>query len=218
MKHIFKVALILIFGIPLALSCEKHKDSFLPVDGDGNEYDTVLIGTQTWLKKNLKTTSYRNGNPIYLITDNDKWTTWQIGAYCWYDNDPKYKDIYGALYNWHVANTNFICPTGYHVPTLEEWTTLIDYLGGVLGKAGDKLKESGIQHWGIDNGGTNESGFTALPGGYRNFSDGSFEMIRQVAEFWASDVVSKMGIFYSQAYLVGWYKEAGLSVRCVKDK
>jgi uncharacterized protein (TIGR02145 family) len=216
-KYIFQY--LLIATLLLLNSCEKEKSSGLPVDGDGNEYDTVVIGTQTWLQENLKTTSYRNGDPIYLITDNDKWTTWQIGAYCWYDNNPKYKDIYGGLYNWYAAKTQALCPIGWHVPTNEEWTILIDYLGGILGKAGDKLKEAGIQHWGIDNRGTNESDFTALPGGHRSFSDGSFEMIRQVAEFWASDLPYFMGLgLHSQAATIAIYPETGLSIRCIKDK
>lgn len=213
------IPFILLFLMTILFSCEKDKDhNSLPVDGDGNKYDTIVIGTQTWLKQNLKTTTYRFGNPVRIIKDNNEWVSWQQGAFCWYDNNPNYKDIYGALYNYYAAHSQALCPDGWHIPTKAEWNILIEYCGGDLGKAGDKLKESGIQHWGINNRGTNVSGFTALPGGNRNFNDGSFEMIGQVAEFWVSDVASKMVIFNSQAGLVDWYKSAGLSVRCIKDK
>lgn len=205
---------IVLFGFT---GCEKHKDSGLPIDGDGNEYDTIVIGTQTWLKENLKTTTYRFGNPVRLITDNTEWISWQQGAYCWYDNDPKYKDIYGALYNWHAAKSQALCPDGWHVPTTAEWNTLIDFCGGVY-EAGCKLKEAGLMHWAPTNSGTNESGFTGLPGGIRYFGDGSFQMIKAVGEFWASDVPNKFGLKTCEARLVDWYKQAGLSIRCVKDK
>lgn len=89
---------IIVLAVLILFSCEKDKShSGLPVDGDGNEYDTVVIGTQTWLKENLKTTTYKNGDPIYLVTDNTKWISWPAGAYCWYNNEPKYKDLYGVL-------------------------------------------------------------------------------------------------------------------------
>ena len=96
---------VIIPVIPLVVSvilftagCEKENG--LPVDGDGNRYDTVVIGTQVWLKENLKTTRYNNGVQIPLVTDNDKWASMTSAAYCWYDNNPeKYKENYGALYN-----------------------------------------------------------------------------------------------------------------------
>jgi len=218
-KDIFLKLFIVIF---LFLnSCEKDKKTGLPVDGDGNVYDTIRIGTQTWLKENLKTTRYNNGDPIPYIPDEIEWTTFWRGAYCWYDNNPDYKDTYGALYNWHAARlADFICPAGWHVPTLEEWTTLIDYLGGEY-EAGCKMKETGIGHWEAPNTcATNESGFTALPGGNRYFFDGSFYKIREISEFWISDLTFKIGLAstYGGTYIVSWYKAEGLSVRCIKDK
>jgi len=214
-------AIIIIFLMTQLLSCEKRKDnSGLPVDGDGNEYDTIVIGTQTWLKENLKSTKYRFGNPVRLISDNNQWTTWQQGAYCWYDNNQQYKDTYGALYNWHAANTQALCPDGWHVPTMIDWNTLIEYCGGTY-EAGFRLKETGTIHWGPPNvPATNESGFTALPGGSRYFKDGSFKKIREIGEFWISDIPYKigMGSTYGSTYIVSWYKSEGLSIRCIKDK
>lgn len=215
------IPLILSFLMTILYSCEKNTDhSGLPVDGDGNEYDTIVIGTQTWLKENLKTTTYRFGNPVRLITDNTEWISWQQGAYCWYDNDPKYKDIYGALYNWHAAKSQALCPDGWHVPTIEDWTVLINSLGGEY-VAGGKLKEAGFVHWAKPNASaTNESGFTGLPGGYRYFFDGTFDRLGEIGEFAVSDTPYKMCLQYSNGIggMVTWYKQAGLSVRCLKDK
>jgi uncharacterized protein (TIGR02145 family) len=190
------------------------------VDGDGNTYDTIVIGTQTWLQQNLKTSKYRNGDQIYLISDNEKWISWQIGAYCWYNNDPEtYKNTYGALYNWNVAKAN-ICPTGYHVPTTVDWKTLIDNLGGVY-DAGAKLKEAGTVHWLSPNvGATNESGFTALPGGERLVGDGSFILIGKSGIWWASDD-SKLISLSTASKVVGepsLPSNFGCSIRCIKDK
>ncbi len=105
------------------------------LDIDGNIYKTVQIGTQTWMAENLKTTRYNDGSPIILGNGGPagytKWFDLQEGAYCWYDNDAKtYKDAYGAIYNWHAVGTGKLCPTGWHVPTYSEWTTLITFLGG----------------------------------------------------------------------------------------
>jgi uncharacterized protein (TIGR02145 family) len=131
-------------------SCEKHTGSGLPVDADGNEYDTVVIGTQTWLTENLKTTKYINGNPIRYVTDNTEWSTRTQGAYCWYENNINYKDVYGALYNGYVARMNdLLCPTGYHVPTINEWVTLINVLESSSEEVtrSFKIKTFGYRYW-----------------------------------------------------------------------
>ncbi|MBN2275562.1 MAG: T9SS type A sorting domain-containing protein [Bacteroidales bacterium] len=128
-------------------------------DAEGNLYSTVKIGNQVWMGENLRTTLYRNHEAIPLVTGNTAWTNLTTPAYCWYDNDDANK-IYGALYNWYTVNTGNLCPAGWHVPTDEEMTTLINYLGAPY-IAGGKLKEAGIAHWCTPNAGsTNESGFT----------------------------------------------------------
>ena len=121
---------IFLFSIVLGTSCltRCEKKSDLPTDGDGNEYHTVVIGTQTWLKENLKTTKYCGGAPISLVTDNLKWENCKVAAYCWYDNNKVWNDIYGALYNWYAVRIGVLCPVGFHVPTIEDWTTLATYL------------------------------------------------------------------------------------------
>jgi uncharacterized protein (TIGR02145 family) len=228
MNKIFKSYLlsIILFGLMILVSCDKDKpQSDLPVDGDGNEYDTIVIGTQTWLMENLKTTKYINGIPIYLVTDNSKWITWPVGAYCWYENNLDYKDTYGALYNWNAVSLDLLCPAGYHVPTDKEWGTLIYYLGGEE-IAGGKLKATGTEFWAVPNQfATNESGFSALPGGYREHNGGSFNQIRYTGTWWTSspglneDNGRRVDIYhyYSAAYLMGISKKAGVSVRCIKD-
>lgn len=210
--------LVIILLSTLVISCEKDKDSGLPRDVDGNLYDTIVIGTQTWFKENLKTTKYKNRDPIYLVTENDKWSTWQIGAYCWYDNNLDYKDTYGALYNLKAASSNFLCPDGWHVPTKEEWSILIEYLGGSF-YAGGKLKETGTIHWISESQGTtNESGFTGLPGGYRD-SHGIFQDLKKHGYWWMSGLNRVVSVHYStsstgEGSLGGI---VGYSVRCIKD-
>lgn len=216
---------IILIGVLFLSRCEKDKKSGLPTDGDGNEYDTVLIGTQVWLAENLKTTKYRNGDPISLITDNTKWTAFQSGAYCWYGNDPSYKNTYGALYNWHAAKLELLCPIGYHVPTEAEWTTMINYLGGES-IAGAKLKDTHSQFWLHNNDcATNETGFEARPGGVRSYTDGNFNSIRLTGLWWVSSPSVYEGrttgiVIRDQLCGVdkpGCDYNSGISVRCIKD-
>eukprot|EP00825_Cyclidium_porcatum_P010076 TRINITY_DN15162_c0_g1_i1.p1 TRINITY_DN15162_c0_g1~~TRINITY_DN15162_c0_g1_i1.p1 ORF type:complete len:564 (+),score=55.59 TRINITY_DN15162_c0_g1_i1:400-2091(+) len=132
-------------------------------DYDGNVYDTIHIGTQIWMKQNLKTTHYKNGTAItYPGANNTAWQNNTNGAYAWYNNnEATYKNTYGALYNWYAVNTGMLCPTGWHVPTDAEWTTLTTYLGGEF-IAGTKLKATTL--WESPHTiATNETGFTAFP-------------------------------------------------------
>ena len=146
-------------------------------DIDGNNYPVVKIGNQIWMKENLRVSRYRNGDPIPIVTDNTAWSGLTTGARSWYNNDSTSFEIpYGNLYNWYAASDNRnICPTGWHVPTDPEWTSLEEQLGGSAG-AGGKMKQQGDVStsppglWNSPNtGADNLSGFTALPGGFRNF-------------------------------------------------
>ena len=214
---------IFILGTLGLTSCEKNKGSGLPVDGDGNEYDTVVIGTQTWFAENLRTTKYSDGRPIPLITDNAQWLQTILPAYCWYEN--LYGHIpYGAFYNWYAAICN-ICPTGWHVPTLEDWNTLIDYLGG-SDVADAKLKESGTIHWlNPNSGATNESGFAALPGGERD-RYGSYSQYGSKGVWWSKTPELNDNRYAWRVYInngdasiypTNFPKGAGFSVRCIKN-
>ena len=194
-------------------------------DIDGNVYQTILIGDQEWMIENLKVTHYRNGEPISNLTNNNDWTNTTSGAYCYYNNDPDNADTYGALYNWYaVDDSRNIAPPGWHVPTDDEWQTLVDYLGG-SSVAGGKMKETGTTHWNIPNtGATNESGFTALPGGDRYGSSGHFNNIGYDAYFWSSTENSSNNAWlrelnYNNSGVYHYYnnKKYGFSVRCLRD-
>jgi uncharacterized protein (TIGR02145 family) len=193
------------------------------IDLDGNIYDTVTIGTQTWMKENLKTTLFKNGTVIPLITDKTAWYYLTTPAYCWYNNDEFNKYTYGALYNWYAVNTGNLCPTGWHVPTDAEWAALITYLGGSRAAVG-KLKEAGLVHWQSPNtGATNKTGFKALPGGCRDF-DGTFYYFGYYGFWWSSTEFAvggawsrQMGYDGTGGYGHGNYEQDGFSVRCLMD-
>jgi len=133
-------------------------------DIEGNTYKTIKIGTQVWMAENLRVTKLNDGKAIQQITSIGSWPYDSTRCYCWYNNEIKYKNTYGALYNWHILDTGNICPEGWHVPKDTEWTILTDFLGGDV-VAGGKMKEADTTHWLNPNiDATNESGFTALPG------------------------------------------------------
>ena len=116
-------------------------------------------------------TKYRDGTPIPLVTDSIEWAKLSSGAYCNYKNKPAMDSIYGRLYNYYtIVDPKNLCPNGWHVPSDKEWQVLVDFLGGEK-MAGGKMKETGTTHWiNFGKGGaTNTKGFTALPGGSREF-------------------------------------------------
>jgi uncharacterized protein (TIGR02145 family) len=200
-------------------------------DIDNNRYDIITIGTQTWMAENLKTTRYNDGTVIPLVTDGAAWGTASTNGapgYCWYNNESSNLISYGALYNWYAINTTTngnknVCPTGWHVPTDGEWTTLTDALGGI-GVAGGKMKEAGFDHWVSPNtDATNESGFAGLPGGLRN-SFGTFFNVGNDGNWWSStedDTPSAwyryLSYYYGNVYRYGYSKGSGFSVRCLRD-
>lgn len=195
------------------------------LDSNGNHYTTVQIGTQTWMAENLKATSLNNESPMSLVTDNTEWSTITTPAYCWYQNDSEtYKSRYGPLYNWYAVNTGRLAPVGWHVPTDEEWTILMNYLGG-LTIGGGKLKETGTAHWLSPNGeATNISGFSALPNGYRNFIDGSYDYVGRGGGWWSSTILGGIGAWHyslgfndGSAYRRTINPSTGSSVRCLRD-
>ena len=192
-------------------------------DIDGNVYQTVTIGTQVWMVENLKTTKYRNGDPIPIVTDGTFYFQ-SAGVYCNYNNDANNSTIYGRLYNWKAVNDiRNIAPTGWHVPSDSEWSGLTAHLGTSL-VAGGKLKEAGTTHWKNPNtGATNESGFTALPGGSNG---GTFSYIGSSGSWWTStpnyQLVKTAWVRYidydgNDVGRTFWHESNGLSVRCMKD-
>jgi len=208
----------------LATGCKKNDDSLTVTDIDGNVYKTVKIGSQVWFKENLKATKLNDGSNIQMVESNQTWTGLKAPGYCYYsNNEAQYKNIFGALYNFYAVKTGKLCPAGWHVPTDDEWTILTDYLGG-LSTAGGKLKETGTSHWSSPNAGaTNDTGFTALPGGYRNY-DGTFQGIGSVGYWWSSTESGatsarhrEMDYNGSQVFVSWGGMGGGYSVRCVKD-
>jgi uncharacterized protein (TIGR02145 family) len=209
-----------------ANSCDKDDEEKYDVtDVDGNGYHEVTIGTQVWLVENLKTTHFTDGTAIPVVTDQKEWESLTTPGICSYNNTTNTDTIntYGRLYNWYTVNSGKLCPTGWHVPTEAEWNTLIDFLGG-QSIAGSHLKELGTTHWTSPNtGADNNSGFTALPGSYRN-NDGSFGSIGGGGNWWSSTESSTLSAWYRGVYSdssyvnkYSYYKTFGFSVRCIKD-
>jgi len=193
-------------------------------DYDGNIYHTVKIGTQEWMMENLKTKHYNDGSLIPNITDNTGWSALITGAYCDNNNNSSNSTTYGRLYNWYAVNdSRKLAPIGWHVPSDAEWTTLSTYLGGET-LAGGKLKDSTTLYWFSPNtGATNETGFKALAGGFRN-NDASFGSIGYRGYWWSSDLSSSTGAWARGMYYLSstlernnYYKLCGFSVRCIKD-
>lgn len=192
-------------------------------DIEGNLYYSQTIGTQIWMAENLKTTKFNNGKSIPNVTSDATWGVLSTPAYCWYNNDKVTNKVtYGALYNWYAVNTGRLCPAGWHVPSDDEWTTLVTYLGGT-GEAGSKLKEAGTAHWDSPNTGTNESGFTALQGGSRSSSSGlfyneGFGAWWSATEYNATDAWHlSFGHSEDRVYQLHYPKSFGFSIRCVKN-
>lgn len=193
-------------------------------DYDGNFYHVITIGVQVWMLENLKSTSFRDSTAIPLVEANSQWGSMGTPAYCWYNEsqvDGNY--IYGALYNWYAVSSGKLCPSGWHVPTDDEWTVLSDYLGGTA-VAGGKLKEIAATHWKMPNAGaTNETQFTALPGGSRS-SSGLVENLGYYGNWWSASPVNSSTAYYRYMYsgtpeltrsFAG--QKSGFSVRCIKN-
>ena len=193
---------------------------------DGYRYKIVRVGNQIWMAENLRTTKYRNGENI--VTNYSNWPfygQYTIGAFAQYNNNDSLGNIYGKLYNWFaVTDSRGICPLGWHIPTIPEWSTLISFLGG-LQIAGGKLKFTGTTHWNSPNlGATNESEFSVYPGGQINgYYGGSYDLGNK-AYFWSSHNGELGGIYYifdTESVTVGsdyqGGKGLGFSVRCLRD-
>ncbi len=192
-------------------------------DIDGNIYNTIQIGNQIWMKENLKTTRYRNGDAIPYASDATAWGLLTSGGYCYYDNLQSNFNTYGGLYNWLAASdSRNIAPQGWHVPAFSEWQTLINYLGGTS-VAGGKIKETGTAHWLAPNPAGNSSDFTALGSGLRDQAGNYFAMYYTAYWWsvtdggsgysWGAVVNNNDETFYTTAYL----QQLGFPIRCVKD-
>lgn len=193
-------------------------------DYDGNEYDTISIGTQVWMKQNLKVTHYNDGTPIPNVSDSTAWAGLTSGARCYFNNDSvTFDSVYGALYNWYVATNPNICPSGWHISTNAEWLQVEIALGGDA-VAGGEMKEAGTLHWLSPNtGATNNSGYTGLPGGLRD-ANSNYNYVSENGLWWTKSSYNTTLAW--STYL--WYlntgvdhnptpKKMGLSIRCIKS-
>ncbi len=199
-------------------------------DIDGNVYTTVAIGTQVWMGQNLNTTKYSDGTTIPLIAGGTAWSNATTPGYCWFNNDQATNGpTYGALYNWYAVDKSSngnknVCPTGWHLPSDGDWTTLTTYLGDE-GVAGGKLKEVGTTHWSNPNtGATNETGFSAVPGGDR-VGSGAFPGMGVVGLWWSGTGLNTTDAYgramnYNNTNVdrFNYSKFFGFSVRCLVDQ
>jgi len=219
----------------IASSCEKDEDNGTITDIDGNVYHTIKIGSQVWMVENLRVTRFNNGEPIELVSMKKSALSWPTPLYCWYNNDPANKEKYGALYNYRIIHQTYlvplyIAPKGWHIPTDEEWNTLTDYLNGEL-IAGGKLKskgtiEEGTGLWHYPNAGaTNESGFSASPGGIcSNLNSFSSYQLGYIGAWWSSTKYKGPSAYYmfSSGNNVFHDNESTYNsdfkiIRCIKD-
>jgi uncharacterized protein (TIGR02145 family) len=216
-------------------------------DVDGNVYKTIQIGSQVWMAENLKVSRFRNKKAIPNITDNAEWASTTQPAWCNMNNSASDGATYGKLYNWYaVMDSRGLAPKGWHIPSKTEWEQLMTYLGG-LDLAGTKIKsDTGWDYQGTEYtnfigpglNGTNESGFSALPGGYRNewVNDGTywgsyngFFYPRNCGNWWSTTMIYN-DWWPEYSYYFCWifandYKvhidkypaTSGFSVRCIKD-
>ncbi|MEC9487561.1 MAG: fibrobacter succinogenes major paralogous domain-containing protein [Prosthecochloris sp.] len=227
--------------VPLLSSCNNQgsqpKETEPLTDIDGNVYKTVQIGDQIWMAENLQVTQYRNGDPIPEVQDLDEWIALETGAWSYYDNDPENGRIYGKLYNWYAVNDpRGLAPEGWRIPTEEDWRQLEEYLGmnpeaaediefrGTEANVGGKLKEQGEEFWKNPEGEvTNETGFAARAGGYRD-NDGPFCFFGKYGAFWSASETENGRVWFrgmtsneSGVYRFSFNKKCGFSVRCVRD-
>jgi uncharacterized protein (TIGR02145 family) len=204
-------------------------------DIEGNTYKTVTIGTQVWMAENLATTRWNTNALIPNVTGNPEWAALVTPAYCWFNNDEgTYKSLYGALYNWYAVNAANLCPTGWHVPTDDEFSTMEGYLGlpadslsnwawrGAAIQLGNQLKNT--SGWANGGNGTNTSGFSALPGGYRYGLNGIFTNLTDITYWWTSTPQNSTLAWYRElassritSYRASVEYHGGKYVRCLKN-
>jgi uncharacterized protein (TIGR02145 family) len=218
MKNVFLVIMVV-----LIVGCSKDSAEAPPTnistitDIEGNVYNVVVIGNQTWMKSNLNVSKYQDGTTIPEEKNPVKWAALTTGAWCYYDNNPENGKLYGKLYNWYAVNDKRgLAPTGTSIPTDAEWTTLTNFIGS---EAGEKMKHV---DWSSDPKVANSSGFTALPGGIC-ISNGGFYFIGEYGYWWSATSADaatawNRSLGYNSSIACRSYddKNYGLAVRCIK--
>lgn len=245
MKKFSKLVALLTLIFTLLLSCSKSEVTTTIDNSTLNKpcipirplnANIINIGTQVWATKNLDVSTYNDGTPIPQVTNTSTWTSLTTGAWCYCIDDPAMGVVYGKMYNWYAvagiydtasatnpALRKHLAPTGWHVPTKAEWTILTTCLGGTT-VAGGKLKEAGTAHWKVPNtDATNSSSFTGLPCGYRG-TNAMYTNLGFKGCWWSASPFMQSDALYiylnyndGSSYINSIFKQAGLSVRCIKD-
>lgn len=196
-------------------------------DADGNVYGSVLIGNQIWMNKNLRTKKFNNGDAIPTTgTPTQNISAESNPVYYWAPGNSNSNIAdYGLLYTSYVAVDNRnVCPSGWHVPSNDEFTTLVNYLGGtnLNSTAGNKLKTTGTNFW-VNDSGTNTSGFSAVGSGQRE-PTGTYPVFKLNGELWSSTAKNSLEnntlLIYSAVSYPDLYwrpKSTGFAIRCLKD-
>jgi len=206
---------------------------------DGTTYKIIKIGSQWWMAENLKETEYRDGTSIPNVTADDSWKQLSTGARCAYDNDEQNAKYYGYLYNWYaVTDPKNIAPSGWKVPSDEDWKTLEKYLGMSQAQTdsersrgtneGSKLAGNTAKWQNgalVNSGAFGTSGFNALPGSMRfgNMHGGAFKDLIGSNGHWWSSTESSSSVYgrglssnSSGVYRFRYGKREGFSVRLIK--
>ena len=237
-KIIYQFLLVTIASVFIMGICNKKDatppppDSGTVTDVEGNTYKTIKIGAQVWMAENLKVTKYRNGDNVLSVSGQTNWLNLAVPktpAYCNIDDNVANTAVYGRVYNYNAAtDSRGLAPAGWHLPSREEWLTLLNYLGGQP-VAGGKMKETGTAHWPDPNAADNSSGFTAFYAKSREYSGRWRAYSSDAYTYWwtSTDDTDPNGYhraiavrLYSKGYLaqtVSVEYNDGLSVRCIKD-
>ncbi len=220
--HLFFTVIMIYLILIIGQSCASD-----PKDDSTNASNEVKIGSQIWMTMNLNVDHFRNGDPIQEARTSEEWLKSlqsKTPAWCYYSNDPSNGKIYGKLYNCYaVSDFRGLAPEGWHIPTDIEWTVLTDFLGGDQ-LAGGKMKITGTQFWTSPNtSASNESGFSGLPGGFRNYA-GEFFDIQITGRWWSSteyipNIIWRRNLYHDRSEIIRIYvpKENGYAVRCIKN-
>lgn len=236
LKSVILLAMICSIFLLLATGCKKDKDETGTVtDADGNVYHTVAIGNRVWFLENLKTSKFKDGSQIQLVTDQAVWAALTAPGFCWVENNTANKATYGALYNGYaVTDSRGLCPAGWHVSTDADWVDMERAFGLVQSEAyfeGDRgMNENvgghlkALNNWDAPNSGAdNSSGFSAIGAGYRR-PTGEFNWFRQWIGFYtstapdASHLIQRyLGFDFTGVARRSYPLTYGYSIRCVKN-
>jgi uncharacterized protein (TIGR02145 family) len=214
--------LICFFSILISIKSFSQQTGTIIDSRDGKVYKTVVIGNQTWMAENLNVSTFRNGDPIPEVKDPKEWNKFdKLGkpAWCYYKNKKKFGKKYGRLYNWYaVTDPRGLSPENWHIPNIQEWTTLNEFLG-----INGAYKMKTTSQWIKEGNGNNESGFSGLPAGYRN-NCGDYITLHVGADFWSSTEYNQIDAYYinlvfreKKPMIFHFTKGEGYSVRCIKN-